>query len=63
MVDDNEGNEVTSAWYRKSILFSLAYWIYHKVRHVIDVMHILKNVAEHILDAILSKKDKSKDTI
>lgn len=56
-------HEVTSAWYRKSIFFDLPYWIHHKVRHVIDVMHIEKNVAEHILDTILSKKDKSKDTI
>ena len=62
VVNDNEGNEVTLAWYRKSILFFLVYWIHHKIRHVIDVMHTEKNVAEHILDMILSKKDKSKDT-
>ncbi|KAL6495076.1 hypothetical protein OROGR_030758 [Orobanche gracilis] len=56
-------HEVTSAWYRKSIFFDLPYWIHHQVRHVIDVMHTEKNVAAHILDTILSKKDKSKDTI
>lgn len=58
---DGDGSEVTVAWYKKSILFGLGYWINHKVRHVIDVMHTEKNVAEHLLNTILCLS-KTKDT-
>lgn len=60
---EEDDGEVTEAFYKKSILFNLPYWRHHKVRHVIDVMHTEKNVAEHILNAILNKTNKSKDDV
>lgn len=51
------------AWYKKSIFFDSEYWIFHQVRHVLDVMHIEKNVAEHLLSTILDIKMKTKDTV
>lgn len=60
--EDDEDNEVTEAWYKRSILFYLKYWPKHTIRHVIDVMHTEKNVAEHLLNAILDKKG-TKDTV
>ena len=44
-------------------MFDLEYWISHQVRHVLDVMHIEKNVAEHLINTILDTKLKTKDTI
>lgn len=50
-------------WYKSSILFYLEYWRFHQVRHVLDVMHTKKNVAEHLISTILEDKAKTKDTI
>ncbi|CAL2229527.1 unnamed protein product [Prunus armeniaca] len=37
-------------WKKKSIFFDLEYWKYLPVRHVLDVMHIEKNVCDSIID-------------
>lgn len=50
-------------WSRRSILFNLPYWKFLEVRHNIDVMHTEKNVTEHILNTLMSVKNKSKDVI
>lgn len=59
---DDEDVQVTEAWYKSSIFWEMLYWPTHKCR-LVDVMHTLKNVAEHLLNYILDKKDKSKDTV
>ena len=61
--DLNEIVKVREAWYKRSILFYLEYWSFHKVRHVLDVMHTEKNVAEHLISTIIEDKAKTKDTI
>ena len=61
--NENCNVEVKEAWYKRSILFDLEYWSSHKIRHVLDVMHIEKNVAEHLISTILDDKTKTKDTI
>ncbi|CAL9025676.1 unnamed protein product [Prunus brigantina] len=45
MVED--GDRV--CWKKKSIFFDLEYWKYLPVRHVLDVMHIEKNVCDSII--------------
>ncbi|CAL8112871.1 unnamed protein product [Prunus armeniaca] len=49
MVED--GDRV--CWKKKSIFFDLEYWKYLLVRHVLDVMHIEKNVCDSIIDSRL----------
>lgn len=39
-------------WKKKSIVFDLEYWTYFHVRHVLDVMHIEKNVCESIVSTL-----------
>ncbi|CAL2247558.1 unnamed protein product [Prunus armeniaca] len=41
-VGKNDGDRV--CWKKKSKFFDLEYWKYLYVRHVLDVMHIEKNV-------------------
>ncbi|XP_058092152.1 uncharacterized protein LOC131238045 [Magnolia sinica] len=59
--DDLTGN--ITAWYKRSILFDLPYWKELPVRHNLDVMHVVKNVGDHLLSTILEVKDKTKDDI
>ena len=35
----------------------------HQIRHVLDVMHTEKNVAEHLINTILGDKTKTKDIV
>ncbi|KAK9206706.1 hypothetical protein WN943_016985 [Citrus x changshan-huyou] len=50
-----------SYWKKKSIFFDLEYWKYLYVRHVLDVMHIEKNVCESIVGTLLGIEGKTKD--
>ena len=50
-----------SYWKKKSIFFDLEYWKYLYVRHVLDVMHIEKNVCESIVSTLLGIEEKTKD--
>ena len=50
-----------SYWKKKSIFFDLEYWKYLYVRHVLDVMHIEKNVCESIVSTLLGIEGKTKD--
>jgi hypothetical protein len=63
LANDSDNVEAKEAWYKRSIFFNLEYWISHLVRHVLDVMHIEKNVAEHLICTILDAKFKTKDTV
>ncbi|CAL2266271.1 unnamed protein product [Prunus armeniaca] len=59
MVED--GDRV--CWKKKSIFFDLEYWKYLPVRHVLDVMHIEKNVCDSIIGTLLEIPRKNKDGI
>ncbi|CAL2259577.1 unnamed protein product [Prunus armeniaca] len=50
-------------WKKKSIFFDLEYWKYLPVRHVLDVMHIEKNVCDSIISTLLEIPGKNKDGI
>ena len=48
-------------WRKKSIFWDLPYWATHRIRHVLDVMHIEKNFFENIFNTILDIVGKTKD--
>lgn len=48
-------------WKKKSIFFELAYWEHLHVRHVLDVMHIEKNICESLVGTLLGIPGKTKD--
>ncbi|TXG66340.1 hypothetical protein EZV62_007615 [Acer yangbiense] len=48
-------------WKKKSIFFELAYWKSLHVRHILDVMHIEKNVCDSIIGTLLNIPSKTKD--
>ncbi|CAL8150911.1 unnamed protein product [Prunus armeniaca] len=50
-------------WKKKSIFFDLEYWKYLLMRHVLDVMHIEKNVCDNIIGTLLEIPGKNKDGI
>lgn len=52
-----------SCWKKKSIFFNLEYWKYLLIRHILDVMHIEKNVCESIIGTLLNIPGKTKDGI
>ncbi|BBG99406.1 hypothetical protein Prudu_009088 [Prunus dulcis] len=47
-------------WKKKSKFFDLEYWKYLHVRHVLDVMHIEKNVCDSIIGTLLEIPGKNK---
>ncbi|CAL8153249.1 unnamed protein product [Prunus armeniaca] len=52
---------VTVCWKKKSKFFDIEYWKYLPVRHVLDVMHIEKNVCDSIIGTLLEIPEKTKD--
>ncbi|XP_074361828.1 uncharacterized protein LOC141702017 [Apium graveolens] len=48
-------------WKKVSIFFELEYWKFLPVRHVLDVMHIEKNICESLLGTMLNIPKKTKD--
>ena len=62
---EGEGDEVMvrKLYKKKSIFFELEYWKHLLVRHLLDVMHIEKNVCENIYGTILHQTGKTKDGI
>lgn len=48
-------------WKKRSIFFDLEYWEFLPVRHILDVMHVEKNVCESIIGTLLDVSHKSKD--
>ncbi|KAI5323756.1 hypothetical protein L3X38_032828 [Prunus dulcis] len=58
-VGENDGDRV--CWKKKSKSFDLEYWKYLHVRHVLDVMHIKKNVCDSIIGTLLEIPEKNKD--
>ncbi|XP_073137125.1 uncharacterized protein [Henckelia pumila] len=56
-------DDVKPSFKKKSIFFELEYWKHLYVRHVLDVMHIEKNVCESLLGTLLDISGKTKDGI
>ncbi|GJR92025.1 uncharacterized protein Tco_0216036 [Tanacetum coccineum] len=54
--------EGTKGWNKKSVFFNLPYWAKLKVRHNIDIMHVVKNVTESLTGTLFNIKGKTKDT-
>ena len=61
--DDGDEDVVKKLFKKKSIFFTLEYWKHLLIRHVLDVMHIEKNVCENIYGTILHQTGKRKDGI
>jgi hypothetical protein len=59
---DLKGGKV-KIWSRMASLWKLPYWHKLKVRHNLDVMHIVKNICESLIATILNIPRKTKDTI
>ncbi|XP_074369103.1 uncharacterized protein LOC141709096 [Apium graveolens] len=53
--------EARPVWKKVSIFFRLEYWKFFPVRHVLDVMHIEKNICEALLRTLLNIPGKTKD--
>ncbi|XP_063941271.1 uncharacterized protein LOC135149475 [Daucus carota subsp. sativus] len=53
--------DVRPIFKKVSIFFELEYWKYLPVRHVLDVMHIEKNICEALLGTMLNIPKKTKD--
>ena len=51
-----------SMWKKKSIFWELPYWEVLEVRHVIDVMHLTKNLCVNLL-GFLGVYGKPKNTL
>jgi hypothetical protein len=49
-------------WKKKSIFWDLPYWSTLRIRHMLDVMHIEKNVFENCFNTICNIPNKTKDT-
>ena len=49
-------------WTKKSCFFELPYWSNLKLRHNLDVMHIVKNVSESVFATIMDIDGKTKDS-
>ena len=50
-------------WKKKSIFFWLPYWKDKLLQHNLDVMHIEKNVMDHILHTIINTNENTKDNL
>jgi hypothetical protein len=56
-----DGEEEEGMWNKKSILWELEYWLMLDVHHLIDNMHVKKNVCEATCGTLLQQKSKGKD--
>jgi len=56
--DDGHDEEI---WNKKSILLEIEYWHILAVRHLIDTMHLKKNICESLVGTIMNTKGKGKD--
>jgi hypothetical protein len=60
---ENNGNETSGLFKKRSIFWNLPYWTDLMVRHAIDVMHVEKNVCEALVSTLLDIPGKTKDTL
>src|SRR6266496_4030034 len=59
----NEKIKSPYGWKKRSILWDLPYWRHLTIRHMLDVMHIEKNVFENCFNTICQIPNKTKDTV
>jgi hypothetical protein len=59
MTDKNTKED--DMWKKQSIFWELPYWKDLDVRHLIDVMHIEKNMCESLLKTLLNMGKKTRD--
>ncbi|XP_071925283.1 uncharacterized protein [Coffea arabica] len=52
----------SSNWKKMSIFFELPYWSTNKIRHNLDIMHIVKNVCESLVGTLMNIPSRTKDT-
>lgn len=50
-------------WKKQSCFFQLEYWKYLPNRHIFDVMHMEKNIADSLIGTLLNIKGKTKDGV
>jgi hypothetical protein len=48
-------------WKKQSIFWELPYWKDLDVRHLIDVIHIKKNMCESVLETLLNTNGKTRN--
>ncbi len=60
---ENNGNETSGLFKKRSIFWNLPYWKDLMVHHTIDVMHVEKNVSEALVGTLLDISGKTKDTL
>jgi hypothetical protein len=53
--------EEDDIWKKQSIFWEISYWKDLNVRHLIDVMHVEKNMCESILETLLNTDGKTRD--
>ncbi|XP_062028814.1 uncharacterized protein LOC133744788 [Rosa rugosa] len=56
-------DETRPCWKKKSIFFELEYWKFLSVGHILDVMHIEKNVCDSIIGTLFNIPGKTKDGV
>ena len=62
--DRYEGFGETHNWRKRTIFWELPYWPDLAIRHVLDVMHVEKNVFDNIFYTSIGGKDKrNKDDV
>jgi hypothetical protein len=60
---ENNDNEASGLFKKRSIFWNLPYWKDLMVHHAIDIMHVEKNVCEALVDTLLDIFGKTKDTL
>jgi hypothetical protein len=60
---ENNGNETSGLFKKRSIFLNLPYWKDLMVHHAIDVMHVEKNVYESLINTLLDIPGKTNDTL
>ncbi|WCJ43095.1 hypothetical protein M5689_023857 [Euphorbia peplus] len=51
----------TCGWKKRSIFWDLPYWKTNLIRHILDVMHIEKNVFDNVFNTVMNIEGKTKD--
>jgi hypothetical protein len=60
---ENNGNETSGSFKKRSIFCNVPYWKDLMVCHSIDVMHVEKDMCEALVDTLLDIPGKIKDTV
>jgi hypothetical protein len=61
--DETTNDKLPIGWTKFSIFYQLPYWQELLIRHMLDVMHIEKNICDNLLSTLLQDALKSKDDL